>query len=117
MNIVNMMQNGMVVDEEFKASSRLISATLHFFLELDFMPYLTVEMRLIEKLFRFEDGCDLNNVIEAVKKFREIAKFMIKNAEAFTYDNIENAQQQLMFLGVLQASVASVGLVLGIDEF
>ena len=61
MNIVDMTKNHALENAKFKNNCTLITASMHFFLELDFMPYLRAEMRLIEKLFRFEDECDLGD--------------------------------------------------------
>lgn len=117
MNVVDMTQNHALENDEFKNNCTLISASMRFFLELDFMPYLRAEMRLMEKLFRFENECDLGDVLQAMKEFGEIVNFIERNIEAPADQNVDFQLQQQMFLRLLQASIASVGLVLGLDEF
>jgi len=117
MNIVDMTKNHALENEKFKNNCTLITASMHFFLELDFMPYLRAEMRLIEKLFRFEDECDLGDVLQAMTEFSNGINFIQRNVEAFADENVDFQLQQQMFLRLLQASVVSIGEVLGFDDF
>jgi hypothetical protein len=117
MNIVDMTKNHALENEKFKNNCTLITASMHFFLELDFMPYLRAEMRLIEKLFRFEDECDLGDVLQAMTEFGNGINFIQRNVEAFANENVDFQLQQQMFLRLLQASIASIGEVLGFDDF
>lgn len=112
-----MTQNHALDNEDFNNNCTLISASMHFFLELDFMPYLRSEMRLMEKLFRFEDECDLGDVLQAMKEFGDGINFIQRNVEAFANENVDFQLQQQMFLRLLQASIASLGVVLGLDAF
>ncbi len=112
-----MTQNHALDNEGFNNNCTLISVSMSFFLELDFMPYLRAEMRLIEKLFRFEEQCDLRDVLEAMIACGDVIDFIQRNAEAFANENVDFQLQQQMFLRLLQASVASIGEVLGLDDF
>lgn len=117
MNIVDVTKNHALENAKFKNNCTLITASMHFFLELDFMPYLRAEMRLIEKLFRFEDECDLGDVLQAMTEFGNGIDFIQRNAEAYGNENVDFQLQQQMFLRLLQASIASIGEVLGFDDF
>jgi len=115
MNIVDMTQNHALENEEFKNNCTLISASMHFFWELDFMPYLRAEMRLMEKLFRFEDECDLGDVLQAMKEFGGAIDYIEKHFELITDSSVDLQLQHQMFMRTMQASIASIGVVLGLD--
>ena len=117
MNIVDMTQNHALDDKSFNNHCTLISASMRFFLELDFMPYLRAEIRLMESLFRFESECDLGDVLEAMKEFGGAINFIEKNFEVITESSVDLKLQHQMFLRTMQASIASIGIVLGFNEF
>jgi len=117
MNIVDMVQNHGLENKDFKDSCTLISASMSFFLELDFMPHLRAEMRLIDNLFRFESECDLGDVLQAMKEFGGAINYIEKNFELITDSSVDLKLQHQMFMRTMQASIASIGIVLGFDEF
>lgn len=116
MNIVDMIQNHGLENKDFKDSCTLISASMSFFLELDFMPYLRAEMRLMDNLFRFEDVCDLGDVLQAMKEFGGAINYIEKNFALITQSSVDLQLQHQMFMRTMQASIASIGVVLGLDE-
>jgi len=117
MNIVDIVQKHGLEDNDFKESCTLISASMSFFLELDFMPYLRAEMRLIDDLFRFEDECDLGEVLEAMKEFLGAINYIERNFELLTDSSVDLKLQHQMFLRTMQASVATISIALGFDDY
>lgn len=117
MNIVDMTQNHAIENEGFKNNCTLISASMNFFLELDFMPYLRAEVRLMKMLFRFEGECDLGDVLEAMKEFGRVINYIERNFELLTDSSVDLKLQHQMFIRTMQASIASIEIVLGFDNF